>query len=176
MTTRSDLPPDEQRDERRDEAVRPDDDDVEARIDAVTSSFVHPPTAEELRAAFGRRRPPDDEPPAPPAGRFASTYSAESLFAATRHDLPVPEEPDFEVDDRSRTKGDYFYDPADAWAVLGLRPGASWAEIARAHRRLAKSHHPDRLLDETPERRAASEDKMREINVAYSVLRRLTGN
>ena len=81
-----------------------------------------------------------------------------------------------QAEDRSRTKGDYYYDPDDAWGVLGIQPGASWAEIAAAHRKLAMKHHPDRLLGSTEEERQASEDKMREINVAYSVLRRLTGN
>ena len=37
-------------------------------------------------------------------------------------------------------------------------------------------HHPDRLLDSSDEDRERSEAIMREINVAYSVLRRLTGH
>lgn len=31
----------------------------------------------------------------------------------------------------------------DAWAVLGLRPGSTRADIVAAFRELAKVHHPD---------------------------------
>ena len=41
-----------------------------------------------------------------------------------------------------------------------------------AHRRLAKPHHPDRLLNATPEDRQRSEDRMRDINIAYAELKR----
>ena len=152
-----------------------DDADLSSRLEAVTSNFTRPPTAEELRAAFSRRHV-DDEPPPRRADEFSARYPTETLFYAT------PEEPESDPvehafsEDRSRTKGDYYYDPEDAWGVLGLQPGAPWKQIAAAHRRLAMQHHPDRLLDATPEQRAASEETMREVNVAYSVLRRLTGN
>ena len=146
-----------------------------SRIDAVTSNFARPPTAEELRAAFSRRQE-EDEPPPRRTDEFASQYPTETLFHTTPHEPePDPVEPS-PGDDRSRTKGDYYYDPEDAWGVLGLEPGAAWRQIAAAHRRLAMQHHPDRLLNATPEQRAASEETMREVNVAYSVLRRLTGN
>ena len=139
----------------------------------MTSSFDRPPTAEELRAAFSRRHT-DDEPLPPREDSFTKQFPTESLF------VPTVEEPELEeihhAEDRSRTTGDYYYDPEDAWAVLGLTPGAPWKDIAAAHRRLAMRHHPDRLLDASPEDRAASEDTMREVNVAYNVLRRLTGN
>ena len=152
------------------DASPPTDDDLEARLAAVTSRFDRPPTPEELRAAFRRRHDEPDEPA--PAADFTSRFTTESLFATT----PVQDHVEPGLDDRSRTKGDYYYDPEDAWAVLGLPSGASWKEIAAAHRRLAMEHHPDRLLDASPDERAASEEAMREINVAYSVLRRLTGH
>lgn len=157
--------------ERRDHATRPDDDDLEARLDAVSSRFVKPPTPEELRAAFGRKQ--EEERPTARAQDFASSYPADSLFSPTIDD-PIVEPT--EAEDRSRSKGDYYYDPDDAWAVLGVAPGASWHEITAAHRRLAMVHHPDRLLDSSQEDRERSEAVMREINVAYSVLRRLTGH
>lgn len=157
--------------DRRHAATRPEDDELAARLDAVSSRFRHPPTPEELRAAFGRK-PVQDRPP-PPTKDFAASYPADSLFVPTIDD---PVELPGEAEDRSRSRGDYYYDPDDAWGVLGVRPGAEWSEIAAAHRRLAKVHHPDRLLDSPDDERAASEKAMREINVAYSVLRRLTGN
>lgn len=174
-------------DKRRDRRGRPDggghrehreasdpDDDLDRRLDAVSSGFTRPPTAEELRAAFGRR-PVDDRPGEPEElpDDFASAYPAESLFSPT---VDEATEPPPAAEDRSRSRGDYYYDPEDAWEVLGVAPGASWHEISAAHRRLAMVHHPDRLLSASDEERIRSEETMREVNVAYSVLRRLTGN
>lgn len=150
-------------------------DDLDDRLASVSSAYERPPTAEELRAAFGGgRRTPEPEARARPEATFDEQFSAESLFAEGPIEFPEPE-PE-RAEDRSRTAGDYFYDPVDAWEVLGLEPGASWEQITAAHRRLAKRHHPDRLLAASPEEQAASEAAMRDVNVAYSVLRRMTGN
>ena len=174
----TDAPADESGDAPADrEPPRPPPaEDLESRLGAGGSPYDRPPTAEELRAAFSRRKNDEVEAPPKPVDDFTSRYTTESLFVSSpvESDEPPIEEPT--VDDRSRTKGDYYYDPEDAWAVLGLASGASWKEVAAAHRRLAMKHHPDRLLDASPAEREASEEAMREINVAYSVLRRLTGN
>ena len=50
----------------------------------------------------------------------------------------------------------------DPRAVLGVGPGATWAEIKSAYRRLALQHHPDR-----PGGDAAM---FRKIQAAYEVL------
>jgi len=52
------------------------------------------------------------------------------------------------------------------YAVLGVSPDASDAEIAAAYRRLARRWHPDR----NPGSREA-EDRAKAINVAYSELK-----
>jgi hypothetical protein len=52
----------------------------------------------------------------------------------------------------------------DPYAVLGLSPGASLDEAARAYRRLAKEWHPDRAGDVGMARMIA-------LNVAYELLR-----
>jgi len=52
----------------------------------------------------------------------------------------------------------------DPYAVLGLSPGASLDEAARAYRRLAKEWHPDRAGD-------AGMARMIGLNVAYELLR-----
>jgi hypothetical protein len=157
--------------------AEPPPDDLESRLGPASSAYRRPPTADELRAAFGRReRAEERTSPEPPSEDFASRYPTETLFVATpADDEPAVDERVF-AEDRSRTSGDYYYDPEDAWGVLGVQPGSSWKVIAAAHRRLAMRHHPDRLLDATPEQRTASEETMREVNVAYNVLRRLTGN
>ncbi len=55
---------------------------------------------------------------------------------------------------------------ADPYKVLGLRPGASEQDVARAYRRLAKKYHPD-LNPGNP----AAEARMRDINEAYARLK-----
>jgi curved DNA-binding protein CbpA len=53
----------------------------------------------------------------------------------------------------------------DPYAVLGIARTATPLQVARAHRRLAKRHHPD-LHDGTVE----SVERMRRINEAWSIL------
>ncbi|WP_163602793.1 DnaJ domain-containing protein, partial [Klebsiella pneumoniae] len=49
--------------------------------------------------------------------------------------------------------------------VLGVAKGASEADIKKAYRRLAKTHHPDRNKDD-----AAAKDRFAEANAAYEIL------
>ena len=53
----------------------------------------------------------------------------------------------------------------DFYKVLGLSRGADDKEVRQAYRRLARQHHPDVNPDD-----AASEEKFKAINEAYSVL------
>ena len=54
--------------------------------------------------------------------------------------------------------------------LLGLRPGASPADLKAAHRDLAKVWHPDRFVHD-PELRQKAEHRLKEINEAYDQLR-----
>jgi hypothetical protein len=65
-----------------------------------------------------------------------------------------------------RGKGD------PAYAVLGLEEGASKHEVTAAYRRIARTYHPDRTANFVPEFRAIADRRMKEINAAYSRLRR----
>lgn len=56
----------------------------------------------------------------------------------------------------------------DPYAVLGVPRGASPLQVARAHRRLAKRHHPD--LHEDAAASAAATERMRRINEAWTIL------
>jgi hypothetical protein len=56
-----------------------------------------------------------------------------------------------------------------AYRKLGLKQGASWVEIQRAHRKMAAKHHPD--VAKTPADRAKREQKCKEVNEAFSILR-----
>jgi hypothetical protein len=54
-------------------------------------------------------------------------------------------------------------------ALLDLEPGATFEQVKAAHRRLAQIWHPDRFESDVPQRPAA-EDRMKEINSAYTWL------
>ncbi len=53
----------------------------------------------------------------------------------------------------------------DPYQVLGISPNASAAEIQRAYRKLAKTHHPDLNAGDK-----SAEEKFKEITVAHDVL------
>ncbi len=57
-------------------------------------------------------------------------------------------------------------DKRDYYEVLGLQRGASEDEIKKAYRKMARENHPDLHPDKVEE----CEEKMKEINEAYSVL------
>jgi hypothetical protein len=60
---------------------------------------------------------------------------------------------------------------ATARKTLGVAKGASAEQIGAAYRKLALAHHPDRVVHLEPEAREYSEQRMKEINIAYAELR-----
>jgi hypothetical protein len=56
----------------------------------------------------------------------------------------------------------------DPYAVLGVPRDATALQVARAHRRLAKRHHPD--LHPGAEDAADASERMQRINAAWSIL------
>lgn len=56
------------------------------------------------------------------------------------------------------------------YRALGLAPGASQKEVRRAYLRLVKLWHPDQFA-QNPRSQAIAQDKLKEINQAYSLLR-----
>ena len=62
---------------------------------------------------------------------------------------------------------------ADAYAALGISPGASETEIKRAYRKLISENHPDKLAARgLPESmRAVAEERSRELNAAYDLIK-----
>ncbi|MDX1777083.1 MAG: TerB family tellurite resistance protein [Desulfobulbales bacterium] len=60
-------------------------------------------------------------------------------------------------------------------AVLGLAPGADFAEIKAAYRKLSMRYHPDKVGHLGEEFKNVAEDKMKEINNAYEFLKRKYG-
>ncbi|MGI6085543.1 MAG: J domain-containing protein [Acetivibrionales bacterium] len=59
------------------------------------------------------------------------------------------------------------------YKVLGIKEGASYDEIKRAYRELAKKYHPDRYRNNPLSDLA--DEKMREINEAYDTLMKNAG-
>jgi len=66
---------------------------------------------------------------------------------------------------------------ADAYEALGVTPSASETEIKRAYRRLVSQNHPDKLAAKgLPESmRAIAEEKTRELNAAYDLIKEARG-
>jgi DnaJ-domain-containing protein 1 len=60
---------------------------------------------------------------------------------------------------------------ATALKTLGLVEAAGAEEISAAYRKLAQTHHPDKVTKLKPELREYSEQRMKEINAAYALLR-----
>ena len=56
----------------------------------------------------------------------------------------------------------------DPYAVLGVPRGATPLQVARAHRQLAKQHHPD--LHGSTQGAAEAAERMRRINEAWALL------
>lgn len=54
--------------------------------------------------------------------------------------------------------------------TLGITSSASDDEIKLAYRKLSMKYHPDRLVNLTPDELKLAEAKMKDINVAYSIL------
>src|SRR5215218_5741477 len=61
---------------------------------------------------------------------------------------------------------------ATARRALGVSKGAGVEEISAAYRKLARTHHPDKVADLEPQVREYSEQRMKEINAAYAEFKR----
>ncbi|HJQ29363.1 MAG TPA: J domain-containing protein, partial [Rubrobacter sp.] len=60
--------------------------------------------------------------------------------------------------------------------TLGVAKGASIEQISAAYRKLARTHHPDKVANLEPKVRETSERRMKEINAAYALLKRQGGD
>lgn len=143
---------------RRDEAEAKTAEAAEAKAaeaaadDARTGARAAPATD---RPAPSAHIPNDPAPDPGPSSSGASSWRPEDVFdwdeaeSATDGSGPTP------------------------WDILGLTSAASWQEITRRHKDLAKTHHPDRVsLADAPSKERAAE-RMSEINAAFSELRRI---
>ena len=98
--------------------------------------------------------------PADPFAAFSATY-----HIRTPQDAPPPKaEPE--------QPQPVEVGPTRSHRVLGVPLGASRQEVSQAYKKLALMYHPDRVAGMDPKAREYSEERMKEINAAYSELRR----
>ncbi len=69
-------------------------------------------------------------------------------------------------------RASFVHDPDSPYAILGVSPGVSDADLKAHHRALVREHHPDRLAASgvPPEFRAAADRRLAAINAAYDVI------
>jgi hypothetical protein len=115
-------------------------------------------------------RPEPPEPPKPERDVLADHFGADwrTSFGFDPPPAPLPPRP---ATDEPAAAEVVDQDGADPYAVLEVDPSATWEEIVEAHRRMARRHHPDRLVGRPDDEVAAGEDRIRRINSAYAELR-----
>lgn len=59
---------------------------------------------------------------------------------------------------------------SDLYAVLGVSPSATQAEISRAYRALLRRHHPDTRPQDDESQGDASDEALNQILAAYAML------
>ncbi len=64
------------------------------------------------------------------------------------------------------------HDTKSPYEVLGVKPNASRSELAAKYRELVQQYHPDKVAHLAPEFREVAEQRMKEINAAYDLLKR----
>jgi len=62
-----------------------------------------------------------------------------------------------------------------AYDLLGLSPESGSREVRAAYHRLAQRHHPDKAAGQSDAARAVAEQRMKELNVAYALIRESRG-
>jgi hypothetical protein len=128
--------------------------------------------ARAKRAAEAAFAPPGARTTAPRAGPAASSSPSGSAWDPSQVYSWAPADPPTADpgDEPARPEPTVSKTP---WDILGLTSDATWPEVARRHKQLAKQHHPDRHGTSDRESRRRAESRMSEINAAFSDLRRI---
>lgn len=101
-----------------------------------------------------------------PSHIFSAMLNARGGAGAYRHAGGSRQAPGRRADDLSR-----------AYAKLGLKSGASDAEVKKAYRRLVSQYHPDKLVSHglPEEMMDIAKTRVREINTAYDEIKQARG-
>ena len=73
-------------------------------------------------------------------------------------------------DDHISIQTEFFKGADKYYELLGLKRGATMAEVKKAYRNLALTHHPDRVSHLGEEYRKIAEEKFKEINEAHQII------
>ena len=73
-------------------------------------------------------------------------------------------------DDHMSIQAEYHKGSDQYYEILGLSKGASMAEVKKAYRNLALTHHPDRVGHLGYEYRKIAEEKFKKISEAYQII------
>ena len=69
-----------------------------------------------------------------------------------------------------------FYDGiGNAYKVLEIEKSATDSEVKKAHRKLVKKHHPDKLQHLGPEHLKGAQEKFQKIQAAYESIQKERG-
>ena len=120
--------------------------------------------------------------PADPFARFTETYGMRAAagsqaapfgngYRRAENASGRPSSPSFEEEPHSLGILRREDSLATALKTLGVVEAAGAEEISAAYRKLAQTHHPDKVAKLKPEVREYSEQRMKEINAAYALLR-----
>lgn len=118
----------------------------------------------------------DDEAPDPtPDAQFSDYWTTESLFgtAPPAEEADAGPGPTAAADAGEPAVDEAPMDLDAAHLILQVEVGADWDDVTRAHRRLAKLYHPDRLLELSPVAQDLGHARMADINLAHAALRAL---
>jgi len=107
------------------------------------------------------------------AAEFARTFETDTGTRDTGEETPGEEQREkrayrsaAEIQEERRTE--------EALEILGVENGASEGEINVAYREMARMYHPDKVANQSPQVREYAEQRMKEINAAYALLKRRT--
>jgi DnaJ-domain-containing protein 1 len=145
---------------RRDRSEAGDDaatSEEDTRLDAEEHAWW---AQREIEEVWTPREEP--EPDAPPPRDVLAEHFGEDWRTSFGFDPTVAPPPEDEGEP---------IDTSDPYAVLEVDSAASWDAIVDAHRRMARRHHPDRLVGRSDAEIRAGENRIRLINAAYAELR-----
>lgn len=150
---------------RGEDLPEPEDDDV--RLDADEHAWWAQRTTEQVWTP--RERPAAEEGPARDvlAEHFGADWRTSFGFDAQPMggDADADPGPATALDPPPAVVAD------DSYAVLGVTPEATWEEIVAAHRSAARANHPDLVAQHPESERAAADERIRAVNLAFQELR-----